>query len=39
MGRNIFGQHFLALNVPKMGGFKLLQLLDYCIYVQKVKLP
>ena len=39
MGRNIFGQHFLALNVPKTDGFKLFQLLDYCIYVQKVKLP
>ena len=24
MGRNLFGQHFLALNVPKTDGFKYL---------------
>ena len=32
-------RHFLALSVVFLGGFKQLHLLDYCIYVQKVKLP
>ena len=39
MGRNIPRQHFLALSVIFLGGFKQLQLLDYCIYVNKVKFP
>ena len=39
MGRNIPRQHFLALSVVFLGGFKQLHLLDYCIYVQKVKFP
>ena len=39
MGRNIPRQHFLALRVIFLGGFKQLQLLDYCIYVNKVKFP
>ena len=39
MGRNLIRQHFLALSVVFLGGFKQLQLLDYCIYVQKVKFP
>ena len=39
MGRNLIRQHFLALSVIFLGGFKQLQLLDYCIYVQKVNFP
>ena len=39
MGRFPIGQDFLALSVTKTDGIKLLQLLNYCIYVQKVKLP
>ena len=39
MGRNIPRQHFLALSVVFLGRFKQLQLLDYCIYVNKVKFP
>ena len=39
MGRNIPRQHFSALSVTFLVGFKQLQLLDYCIYVKKVKFP
>ena len=39
MGRFPIGQHFFALSVTKTDGIKLLLLLNYCIYVQKVKFP
>ena len=32
-------QHFFALSVTKTDGIKLLLLINYCIYVQKVKFP
>ena len=39
MGRFPIGQHFFALSVTKTDGIKLLLLLNYCVYVQKVKFP